>query len=155
LTLKAVIDGQQTSALVASVYMPVANTDTDQDFEFICGLLSALILDCDVNAFLFAGDFNFQFSSSRHDFFLNSLKHHTICSADNRYLNQDSFTYLSDCHNTTTWIDHVFPNVSLLPVFQDMSVSYGIVGSDHRSICFNISADVTSGQGSVECTPER
>jgi len=42
--------------------------------------------------FLFAGDFNFQFSSSRHDFFLNSLKQHKICSADNRYLKQDSFT---------------------------------------------------------------
>ena len=49
ITLKAVIDGQQTSTLIASVYMPVANTDTGQDFEFICGLLSALILDCDVN----------------------------------------------------------------------------------------------------------
>ena len=34
--------------------------------------------------------------------FLNPLKHHKTCSAYSRYLNQDSFTYLSDCHNTTT-----------------------------------------------------
>jgi len=84
----------------------------------------------------------------------NKGRENKICSADNRYLNQDSFTSLSDCHNTTTWIDHVFTNVSLLPVFQDMSVSYGIVGSDHRPICFNISADVTYVQGSAECTPD-
>ena len=98
------------SILMASIYMPVAIPDMDPDFEYICGSLNALIGDCDVNAFLLAGDFNCQASSLRYNFLLESLRSHKIICADNSLLNSESFKYVSDCHNTTSWIDHVFTN---------------------------------------------
>ena len=50
-TLKVSIRGQLMSILMATIYMLVASPDLDPDFEFICGSLNALIVDCDVNAF--------------------------------------------------------------------------------------------------------
>ena len=57
ITLNANFNDQITSVLLASMYMPVLGADNDSDFEFVCGLLKALILECNVNSFLFAGDF--------------------------------------------------------------------------------------------------
>ena len=119
------------SILMASIYMPVASPNLDPDFEFIGGSLNALIVDCDVNAFLVAGDFNCQASSPRYHFLFESLRLHKIICADDSLLNSESFTYVSDCHYTTSWIDHVFTNASLYSIIHDMSVSYDVIGSDH------------------------
>ena len=142
-TLNTAIDGQKTPMLLASVYMPVSCPDTDSDFEFICGLLNALILECDVNSFVLVGDFNFSLNSQRHDIFMNILNCHKVFCVDSQCLDDDSFTFVSDCHNTTSWIDHVFTNTSLLPVFQDMSVIYDVVASDHRPLQFAITVNVS------------
>ena len=141
-TLKVSIRGQLMSILMASIYMPVASPDLDPDFEFICWSLNVLIVDCDVNAFSLAGDFNCQASSLRYNFLLESLRSHKIICADNSLLNSESFTYVSDYHNTTSWIDHVFTNASLYSIIRDMSVSYDVIESDHRPLSFCIFADV-------------
>ena len=148
--LKVSIRGQLMSILMAYIYMPVASPDQDPDFEFICGSLNALIIDCNVNAFLLAGDFNCQASSPRYHFLLESLRSHKIICADNSLLNSESFTYVSDCHNTTSWIDHVFTNASLYSIIQDMSVSYDVIGSDHRPLSFCIFADVNLVDESID-----
>ena len=44
ITLKSLVQGQITSILLASVYMPVSHPDTDTDFDFVCGQLNAMIL---------------------------------------------------------------------------------------------------------------
>ena len=49
-TLDCTYNEQPMTALLASVYMPtLINTGTDDDveFEFVCGLLNAVILQCD------------------------------------------------------------------------------------------------------------
>lgn len=132
-----------TSILLASVYMPVdTGYYSDEDFEFICGCLDALIADSHVTGYIFAGDFNFGLHSPRYDFINNSLAKHHIVMADQCLLDANSFTYVSDCHNTTSWIDHVFVNYSLLQLIDDMSVDYGSVSSDHRPIQFSLNAVV-------------
>ena len=113
-TLRVSIRGQLMSILMSFIYMPVASPDLDPDFEFICGSLNALIVDCDVNEISLARDFNCQASSLRYHFFLESLRLHKIICADNySLLNSESFTFVSDCHYTMLWIDHVFTNASL------------------------------------------
>ena len=51
------------------MYMPVFNpTDTDEDFKYICGYLNAMMIESNVNHFIYGGDFNFQFDTDRHKF---------------------------------------------------------------------------------------
>ena len=47
-------------------------------------------------------------------------------TADKYYLDANSFTYVSDCHNTVSWIDHVYTNVILLPQLKDFAVLYDV-----------------------------
>ena len=53
---------------------------------------------------------------------------------DVRLLPIETFTYVSDAHHTTSWIDHVIMSSSLHDYCSAMSVLYGHVTSDHRPI---------------------
>ena len=108
--------GAKTQIIIASIYMPVNvyAGQTDEDFEFVCGFLDALVLESHANGYIFAGDFNFQHQSTRSRFILNSLAGHNAIAADEYFMDPNSFTYISDCHNTTSWIDHVITTQNLL-----------------------------------------
>jgi len=64
--------------LLASVYMPVdvCEGQTDEDFEFVCGCLNALIAESHVSGYILAGDFNFHFKSPRHNTIMKALDDH-------------------------------------------------------------------------------
>lgn len=129
--------------LLASVYMPVdvCGGQTDEDFEFVCGCLNALIAESHVSGYILVGDFNFHFKSPRHKTVMKTLDDHHVVLVDEYALDASSFTYVSDGHNTTSWIDHVLMNQSLLSFVSNMSVLYDIVSSDHRPICFTLAID--------------
>jgi hypothetical protein len=55
-----------------------------------------------------------------------------------------NFTYVNDCHNITSWTDHIFVNQSLHCAISDMSVGCDIVASDHRPTSFSFAAEVIS-----------
>jgi len=61
---------------------------------------------------------------------------------DLNLLDDDSFTYVSDCHSSTSWIDHVIVNDGLASEISRMSVLYDVIGSDHSPISFNLTVDV-------------
>jgi hypothetical protein len=137
------IDDVFRPVLLASVYMPVSSPGhVDDEFEFTCGCIDALIVDCNVCGFLLAGDFNFALNSDRHKFVLGSLASHQPVLVDQRMLESDSFTYVSDVHNTTSWIDHIVMNDSLQCIVSKMAVGYDFVASDHRPLQFDVKVRV-------------
>ena len=54
-------------------------------------------------------------------------------------LSEGSFTFLSDYHNSTSWIDHVLVNSFITSVITDLSILYDVVASDHRPLSFKLS----------------
>jgi exonuclease III len=141
-TLTIAINSTISSILIASVYMPVndASVNADCEFENVCGSLNALITDCNVSYFILCGDLNYKFDSPRQrvtELYLNDF--HGI-SADRYYLDQNSFTYVSDCHDTVSWIDHVIVNEFIMPRLKNFTVLYDVVASDHRPLSFAIEA---------------
>jgi Endonuclease-reverse transcriptase len=129
--------------LLASVYMPVdvCGGQTDEDFEFVCGCLNALIAESHVSGYILAGDFNFPFNSSRHKTIMKALDDHLAIVVDEYALDASSFTYVSDSHNTTSWLDHVLTNQNMLSYMSNLSVLYDFVSSDHRPLRFCINID--------------
>lgn len=141
--VSVLINNVATTVLLASVYMPTdTGAATDEDFEFVCGCINALIVDSSASGYIFAGDFNFRFNSLRHQFILNCLSSHCVMLADQQLLNADSFTYVSDCHNTTSWIDHILVNRGLIQAVTKAHVQYNVVSSDHRPLVFQLDAVV-------------
>ena len=78
--------------------------NADEDFEYICGCLSALVFDSQVFSYFFAGDFNFHSFSDRYDFILTCLAPYRTVLADLCNMDDSTFTYVSDCHNAMSWI---------------------------------------------------
>ena len=151
------LNGSLTTILLVSVYMPVdvGVGQTDEDFEFVSGCLNALIAESQVNGYILAGDFNFHLKSQRHKSIMKALDDHHAVLADEYALHPGSFTYVSDSHNTTSWIDHVLTNQCMLSFLSNMSVLYDIVSSDHRPLRFCLTTDaVCSSYGTssdAEC----
>ena len=140
------INNLSSSILLASVYMPVdPGSNSDEDFEFVCGCLNALITDSHVSGYIFAGDFNFRPNSTRLDFIVDCLAPHCAVMADLCILEANNFTYISDVHSTTSWIDHIIVNHSLLCKISCMSIDHDSVASDHRPLSFKFDAETSIG----------
>ena len=140
----------ESSILLISVYMPTdSGSEADEDFEFVCGTIDALLTDSSVTGYVIAGDFNFRPTSVRHNFICNCLTSHSPTIVDLNLLDDNSFTYVSDCHSSTSWIDHVIVNDGLASVISHMSVLYDVIGSDHSPISFNLNVDVPTSNFTV------
>ena len=96
-----------------------------------------------MNHYIFAGDFNFQFYTNRYKFICDSLKNHDVVIVDEMRLPDDSFTYVSDAHNSVSWLDHVLSNQQLSYTINRISVEVDYVSSDHRPMTFDVSAKVS------------
>ena len=76
---------------------------------------------------------------------MNLLVQHDAVMADRLLLQPDSFTYISDMHNTTSWLDHYVVNRQILCAIENMSIEYDLVTSDHRPMLLKLRASVELG----------
>ena len=72
---------------------------------------------------------------------MKALDDHLAIVVDEYALGASSFTYVSDSHNTTSWLDHVLTNQNMLSYMSNLSVLYDFVSSDHRPLRFCINID--------------
>jgi len=140
--LRVVINSTVSPILIASVYMPVndASVNADCEFENVCGSLNAVITDCNVSYFILCGDVNYKFDSARQRVTESYLNEFRGISADRYHLAENSFTYVSDCHDTVSWIDYVIVNEVIVPRLIDFTILYDVIASDHRPLSFAIEA---------------
>ena len=91
--------------LMLNVYLPYCCPENFDSYQAYLGELSATCDSQDAYAVNIVGDFN----AGRSNHFWQSLTE--FCSDNNFVISDegllpvDSFTYLSDSHNSTTWID--------------------------------------------------
>ena len=58
--------------------------------------------------------------------------------SDYAVLPQDTFTYISDAHNTTSWIDHFVSSFSVHQAMLNMDVLTECIISYHRAVAVSI-----------------
>ena len=58
--------------------------------------------------------------------------------SDYALLPQETFTYISDAHNTTSWIDHFVSSFSVHQAMLNMDVLTECIISDHRAVAVSI-----------------
>ena len=59
-------------------------------------------------------------------------------------LYDDTFTFVSTCHGSTSWLDHVVSTTSGHTLAQSAHVKSDFVSSDHLPLCFDIAIDKTN-----------
>ena len=84
------------------------------------------------------GDFNASdnnmFGQALHDFCTD----YDFILSDKFLLPNDTFTYVSDSHGSTSWIDHCLSSAAFHQAIRCMSVLHDIITSDHRPLAFTI-----------------
>jgi len=116
-----------------NVYLPHCRRANTDEFLAYLGKLRQLRKELQCPNICFVGDFNAgttnTFGGLLEDF---CMKNDFIIS-DYALLPQDTFTYISNAHNKTSWIDHLVSTFSVHQAMFNMDVLTECIISDHRA----------------------
>ena len=62
----------------------------------------------------------------------------SLCFSDKMLLPNDTYTFISSSHSTTSWLDHILSTSSGHSLLQDVHVKGDYISSDHLPLCFNV-----------------
>ena len=116
-------------------------------YDDYCFYLSKLqcIIDSANTPYLFIlSDFNadIQSSSVFGDELIDFCDNNNLCFIDNEKLLTDSFTFVSQTHGTTSWLDHCITTASGKSITSNISIIDNFVCSDHFPLCIEIVCDI-------------
>ena len=73
---------------------------------------------------------------------IDFCNNNNLCFIDREKLPPDSFTFVSQAHGTTSWLDHCITTTSGQSIRSNISIIDDIVFSDHFPLCIEIVCDV-------------
>ena len=131
--------------LFLCVYLPY---DCDKFYDDYCFYLDKIrcIIDAASTPYIFVlGDFNANLKSE--SVFGSELIEfcdvNNLCLIDKSMLLPDSFTYFSEAHGSTSWLDHCMTTESGKSLISDISIENTFICSDHFPLCVNIACDIS------------
>ena len=89
--------------------MPFQHDDNYAMYMEYIGKISASIEDSDISNFIILGDFNSAVDTAFESELLEFCTSYDLSMSDYEFYGQDlgQFTYVSDAHSTTSWLDHI------------------------------------------------
>lgn len=140
------IKSQSIHILFVNVYMPVCNFDNVEEFVLLVNRINNIMYTADTPFVYAIGDFNADLV--KNNIFGDELS--KFCSdemliiTDAVYLNNmKTYTYFSEAHKNTSWIDHIICASNAHSLVSDVRVGYEYVTSDHLPLCINILCETT------------
>lgn len=130
--------------VILSVYLPYDDGSPERFVDFIDFLttLKCIIDNVDTNNVIMAGDFNAD-PNSRFGIELQSFcneQSYMLC--DILSMSSNTFTYISDAHLTTKWLDHCICTGAMSNYVDNFSVKDDLIHtSDHLPLAFDINVD--------------
>ena len=124
--------------LVLNVYLPTqCNTNYD-DYVRCMGKISSIISESDADAVYVAGDWNASPGTPFYREIIHLCNEHNLFAADVEQLPADTYTHVSEAHNSTSWLDHSLVSENMRESITSTNVIYGGATSNH----FPITADL-------------
>ena len=146
--LKVQTDSQ--ALLIINVYMPTHSYQNLDEFMSILGAILSSIQTSECDAFCVVGDFNADLNT----IFYRELK--KFCDTANMVISDvnalpgDSYTFYSDAHGTTSWLDHICVSENIAQHVNSHRILYGGGTSGHFPLCVTLNLLSTlEEQGSV------
>ena len=112
-----------------------ANTD---EFLAYLGKLRQLCEELQSPNICFVGDFNPGTTNTFGGLLEDFCMENDFIISDYALIPQDTFTYISDALNTTSWIDHFVSSFSVHHAIFNMDVLTECTISDHRAVAVSI-----------------
>ena len=135
------INIDQKRYTVLNVYMPCENKDHADQYLSNLGQLQTILEELDSTCVFIVGDFNADINNPRANF--GSFLKEFCSEAGLRISSQlilpgDTFTFLSDVWNTTSWLDHCLCTSDAHDAIINMCVDYNGAVSDHFPVHIEI-----------------
>ena len=120
------------------MYLPYCSRANTDEFLPYLGKLSQLCEELQCPNICFVGDFNTGTTNTFGGLFEDFCMENDFIISDYAILPQDTFTYISDARNTTSWIDHFVSSFSVHQAMLNMDVLTECIISDHRAVAVSI-----------------
>ena len=132
------LSSNSTNFTLINVYMPANDGNSISDIKYQCALgeLQAILDVSDVTNLVLVGDFNADHRRGGFWTYLRDFVSLNSLVMNDSFLHNDSFTYLSPAHNTTTWIDHVFSSSGTR--LSNFKILYDLAIFDHMPMQFSL-----------------
>ena len=114
------------------------------DFCFYLSKLQCIIASSNTPYVFIFGDFNadIQSTSIFGAELIDFCDNNELCLVDRERILPDTFTYTSQAHGTTSWLDHCITTTSGQSVKNHVSVIDNVVCSDHFPLCIEVICDI-------------
>ena len=155
------IANTQANIFVVNVYLPYCDKSNIDDYLFYLAKMDAIISECETPLVYFIGDFNADIkhendTNVKHNFgkeLLAFCQTEGLLISDKLCCSRDTYTYFSESHGTTAWLDHVVCTRSAHDLVTNVSVLYDNITSDHHpmQVCIDFAASVVSNNDE-ECS---
>ena len=101
-----------------NVYLPYQCPDNYDLYVEYLGKLSAIIEDYESSKVAIIGDFNAAVGTTFEGELLEVCTHHELIISDYEHFGRNSsqFTFVSDAHSTTSWLDHIICSFNLFNI---------------------------------------
>ena len=126
------------SIMLINVYMPTQSSEHYDEFIRLLGKISSIIQSDNVDSFCIIGDFNANTGSRFFKEMENFCTSNHFVVADVAALPPSTYTFLSEAHGTTSWLDHVCVSENVVEHVRNFEVMYGGGTSGHFPIGFSL-----------------
>ena len=129
---------------ILGVYFPVDKYENIDKYLNYLGILKSVIEELPSAHIMIVGDINTDvkrcnhFSGMLQDFVTDN----NLDILDQHLLPENSYTFISDVWNTTSWLDHCITTHSINSLVTNMKVLYEYIASDHKPISVSLKLDV-------------
>ena len=129
-----------------NVYLPYQCPDNYDLYMEYLGKLSAISEDCELSKVAIIGDFNAAFNTTFETELLETCTNHDLIISDYECFgrNFSQFTFVSDDHSTTSWLNHIVCSFNLYVLLSDVCILDKLSTSDHLpihvgcNVCFEL-----------------
>ncbi|CAG9583497.1 unnamed protein product [Danaus chrysippus] len=132
------IKGVDTSILLITVYMPTECNDNLEEFSDCLSKIITIADEKECHDCIIMGDFNADPQRFFGKELLQFANENMFSCVDIDEMPKDSYTFLSDAHNSTSWLDHCMISYSLKSHINSISIDYNVDWSDHRPLSISL-----------------
>ena len=136
--LGLLVSGPDVHCLIINVYMPTADPENHDLYQDYLGEINSIVAESGCSHVIIPGDWNARNDRVEFEWLRDFCNDADLIMTDVNRLPADSFTYVSESHSSTSWIDHVIMSSTADSVCTDMCIIYDLVISDHRPISFTL-----------------
>ena len=133
------LDNDASQILLLNVYLSYCCAENFDAYQTYLGELSSF---CNINAALeifILGDFNAGKGNQFWQILMGFCEDNNFIISDDNLLPDTSSTYISDCHNSTSWLDHYVTTAMAHCVIINIEILLEYICSDHHPSLVKIS----------------